>query len=184
MAFDCFASHLVASMPFRRFWIQSLRDIPHQAYRWETPPVSAQNLDRPFEFVAIEDLSLARPASSAAFAEHLHGAPTSHAINFPNLGGDAILVVPTPSRMGSSGNHSAQSATGDAYCHLGDFTRHASEGQQHKFWARVGQTFLKRVAQRPVWLSTAGDGVPWLHVRLDDYPKYYAYSPYRDAPNL
>jgi NADH:ubiquinone oxidoreductase subunit len=37
-----------------------------------------------------------------------------------------------------------------------------------------------RVGEQPVWLSTAGMGVAWLHVRLDDRPKYYGYSPYRD----
>lgn len=35
-----------------------------------------------------------------------------------------------------------------------------------------------RVGTRPVWLSTAGAGVAWLHVRLDDRPKYYSYRPY------
>ena len=25
-------------------------------------------------------------------------------------------------------------------------------------------------------------GVPWLHVRLDDSPKYYGYGPYRKGP--
>jgi hypothetical protein len=30
-----------------------------------------------------------------------------------------------------------------------------------------------------VWLSTAGAGVPWLHVRLDDAPKYYGHAAYR-----
>jgi len=31
----------------------------------------------------------------------------------------------------------------------------------------------------PTWLSTAGGGVAWLHVRLDTRPKYYRYNPYR-----
>ena len=29
-----------------------------------------------------------------------------------------------------------------------------------------------RIDDRPLWLSTAGDGVAWLHVRLDQRPKY------------
>ena len=37
----------------------------------------------------------------------------------------------------------------------------------------------RRVGARPVWLSTAGAGVSWLHVRLDDRPKYYGCGPYR-----
>ncbi len=35
-----------------------------------------------------------------------------------------------------------------------------------------------RVGDRPTWLSTAGHGVAWLHVRLDTRPKYYRYTPY------
>lgn len=31
-------------------------------------------------------------------------------------------------------------------------------------------------------LSTAGAGVRWLHVRVDDRPKYYHYRPYPQAP--
>ena len=39
----------------------------------------------------------------------------------------------------------------------------------------------RRLSAKPVWLSTAGAGVSWLHVRLDDRPKYYGYAPYREA---
>ena len=38
-----------------------------------------------------------------------------------------------------------------------------------------------RVNEIPVWLSTAGGGVAWLHVRLDDRPKYYSYAPYKNV---
>ena len=40
-------------------------------------------------------------------------------------------------------------------------------------------TMEKRISDRAVWLSTAGAGVPALHMRLDDRPKYYHYDPYR-----
>jgi hypothetical protein len=33
-------------------------------------------------------------------------------------------------------------------------------------------------AGRRFWISTSGLGVPWVHVRLDSYPKYYQYRPY------
>ena len=39
-----------------------------------------------------------------------------------------------------------------------------------------------RVGAAPVWLNTAGAGVPWLHARLDGGPKYYHHAPYRRAP--
>jgi hypothetical protein len=46
---------------------------------------------------------------------------------------------------------------------------------------------LSRSFALPGWissqpLSTAGAGVSWLHVRLDDHPKYYSYEPYQQDP--
>ncbi len=43
---------------------------------------------------------------------------------------------------------------------------------------------LKRVSRKPVWLNTAGGGVAWLHVRLDDRPKYYGYQNYKSSSLL
>ncbi len=40
----------------------------------------------------------------------------------------------------------------------------------------------QRIGAMPVWLSTAGAGVSWLHVRLDTRPKYYHHGPYRQPP--
>ena len=31
---------------------------------------------------------------------------------------------------------------------------------------------------RPMWLSTCGTGVAWVHMRLDQRPKYYTYTPF------
>lgn len=31
---------------------------------------------------------------------------------------------------------------------------------------------------KPVWLSTSGMGIPWLHMRLDQKPKYYSFEPF------
>ena len=38
---------------------------------------------------------------------------------------------------------------------------------------------LHRSPEETTWLSTSGLGVYWLHVRLDSYPKYYTYRPYK-----
>lgn len=178
---DCFASHLATSAPFRKFIQQTLSEIPYRAYRWECPPATAATMDRPMEFVVIDDSYLDRPASDRAFAEHLRHAANADAITFANLGGDAILVVPTPTPLATHPDSATPKPAPSAnYCHLGSFTQTAPLEQQLSFWQLVGQSFMKRLGAQPVWLSTAGDGVPWLHVRLDDYPKYYAYAPYRN----
>nr|WP_218152073.1 hypothetical protein [Nitrosomonas communis] len=67
------------------------------------------------------------------------------------------------------------------YGHLGAFLRQAPARQRHSLWRSVGSAMERRLGVKPVWLSTAGAGVSWLHVRLDDRPKYYGYVPYRSA---
>ncbi|MBL8794435.1 MAG: hypothetical protein JNM56_11055 [Planctomycetia bacterium] len=144
-----------------------LAEVPFSAYRWETPPATATTTARPFEFVVLDSPGLARQPEPEAFAEQFRAAPGVDVIQFANLGGDAILIVPCPQ------------AAPSAYGHLAAFVREAPEAQRHALWQRVGAALARRVGERPVWLSTAGAGVSWLHVRLDDRPKYYGYRPYR-----
>ena len=154
---------------FRAWFNGLLADTPFSAIRWETPHVTASmTAMRVFEFVVIEDRSLLRPSQPEVFAPHFED--DSVVVTFPNLGRDAVLVAPCP--LGEF----------DAYGHLTAFVRGAPEGQRDALWQAVGEAMLVRVGARPVWLSTAGDGVSWLHVRLDDRPKYYAWGPYRQEP--
>ena len=152
---------------FRAFFLDVLANAPFSAFRWETPPITAATANRGFEFVLLNSPGLARPPEPAAFAEHFSGAGGEVAIAFANLGGDARLVVPSPQ------------AAPAAYGHIAAFVRQAPDSQQHALWQLVGTAMQERLSDRPVWLSTAGGGVAWLHVRLDDRPKYYGYAPYR-----
>jgi hypothetical protein len=152
---------------FRAFFNALLADCPFAAFRWETPPVTAATADRPFEFVLLDSPGLARRPDRDAFAEHF--APGGSVVSFANLGGDAILVVPTP--LGPDA----------AYGHLAAFVREAPDAQRHALWEMVGREMERRLSAAPVWLSTAGAGVSWLHVRLDDRPKYYGHAEYRGA---
>ena len=38
-----------------------------------------------------------------------------------------------------------------------------------------------RIDSNPLWLSTLGLGVAWVHIRLDRTPKYYQYAPDRTS---
>ena len=152
--------------PFRSFFFALLKDVPFSAYRWETPPVTARAVSRPFEFVLLDSPALARPPDANAFAAHFSDADVEVVV-FENLGKDATLVVPAPRGPAA------------AYGHLAAFTRQASEPQNHALWQAVGQTMQQHLAERPLWLSTAGGGVAWLHVRLDVRPKYYRFDPYK-----
>lgn len=140
---------------------------PFRALRFETPALTTSSADSPFEFVLIDAPSLDRPACATDFAEHF--ATQARVVDFPNLSGDAHLVVPTPP---PSGHDLA------CHAHLAAFARGAAPAARTALWRAVGRVTLARIGQQPRWLSTAGDGVPWLHVRLDSRPKYYRYRPY------
>jgi hypothetical protein len=154
------------SRPFHTFFMALLADAPYQAYFWETPQVSRATAGRAFECVLVDSPGLAGMApEQGAFASHF--TPGQLVTTFANLGGDVLLVAP------------AQQGPPGAYIHLAAFVRQASASQQDALWQAVGNAVASRISAEPLWLSTSGLGVGWLHVRLDDRPKYYTYAPYR-----
>lgn len=155
---------------FRDFFIRLLADSPCEAFFWETPPLTRSSLNDEFEFVLVNSPQLAgvRPDQNSFTNRFRSADPDQSVIEFSNLGGDAALVVPCP----------MEAAT--AYTHLATFSRGAPEQQQHNLWATVGTALERRISDKPIWLSTSGLGVFWLHIRLDSYPKYYTHPPYRD----
>lgn len=157
-------------MEFRSWFLALLGDSPFSAFRWETPPITSETANRSFEFVLLDSPELATKPDAKAFAEHFSAATEDGVVEFPNLGKDAILVVPCPSGPPS------------AYGHLAAFVRQAPVAQRQALWELVGAAMQRRLSPKPVWLSTAGAGVSWLHVRLDDRPKYYGYRAYREPP--
>jgi len=154
---------------FRSFFIGLLADAPFSAFRWETPPVTRATADRDFEFVLLSSSFLDRPVDSSAFADHFNNADAEEVVAFPNLGGDAVMVAPRAV------------ASKSIYGHLASFVRQAPERQIHELWQVVARAMHDRLSDRPVWLSTAGMGVSWLHIRLDSRPKYYGHAPYKLA---
>jgi len=155
---------------FRQYLTRLLAGTSNAAFRWETPPVSKSNLDRPFEFVLTSDPHLETRPESKVFESYFTGPNTDAAVlAVPNLGKTAILVVP---------RQIDEAAT---YTHFATFLRRAPSQQVHALWRCVGKTALHRISTVPQWISTAGGGVAWLHVRIENVPKYYSYRPYANA---
>lgn len=169
--------------PHRR-WLEALRDdadargvltealraAPFRAYLWETPAAVPGDDDTTAEMAVIDSPSLGRTRTdSSAFAQAFRAANGSIA-TFANLGGDAVLVAPHPVHAPGSP-------------HLAAFVRSASERVVDALWTAVADAVSEWLAahHRPVWVSTSGLAVPWLHVRLDSVPKYYAYRAYATA---
>jgi len=74
----------------------------------------------------------------------------------------------------------APSETG-SYPHLAAFLRTAPPGQIDALFHAVGDAIASWPGRTPPWVSTAGMGVPWLHVRIDSRPKYFRHAPYRSV---
>jgi hypothetical protein len=154
---------------FCRFFTSTMVASEFEAFFWETPAITKATLNHPFEFVLVSAPSLndLRPEPNA-FSEHFKAHPTAQIVTFTNLGRDATLVVPAPL------------AEASCYTHLASFLRRAPEKQTSALWQNVYAALASRTSNVPVWVSTAGMGVSWLHVRLDSRPKYYRHGPYRN----
>ena len=158
------------SETFRSFFISLLEEVPYPAYFWETPAVTADTVEQPFEFVVVDSpgLSDVKPDPSA-FRQYFDSVNSKQEIvTFFNLGKDASLIAPCPR------------APLSAYPHLAAFIRRAPDQQKHALWQIVGRVLEQRLDSKPLWLSSAGLGVYWLHLRLDSRPKYYSFQAYRE----
>jgi hypothetical protein len=156
---------------FRLFLTEQLKQSEYSAFRWEAPSIETNTRSRDFEFVLLDDPSFTkRKTDTEAYKSYF--APThdeNGIVSFANLSGDATLIVPSPR------------TTEDAYGHFASFLRKAPLLQIDAMWKKIGDVVLGTISDRPLWLSTAGGGVAWLHVRLDSTPKYYGYAPYRNG---
>ena len=155
---------------FRIFFTSILSSVDFSAYFWETPPITLSTINKKFEFVLVKSPQLARVKSNPnPFQEYFrHTSSNQKIITFPNLQQDALLVVPCPI------------AEKEIYCHLASFVRKAPEIQNHLLWQTLSQAITQKLDEnKPIWVSTSGLGVYWLHIRLDSFPKYYNFQPYK-----
>lgn len=155
---------------FREYLTSLLAESKYSAFRWETPPISKAKLGRSFEFVLVDDPYLDMPPEPDVFGPYF-ATTKDHTtvLPIPNLGNTAMMVVP-------------KELVGlNAYAHVAAFVRKAPQAQIHALWQCVASTAKARLSAEPMWISTAGGGVSWLHVRIEHSPKYYSYRPYANA---
>lgn len=160
----------VNNATFRTGFTELLASSPFDAFRWETPALTKLNASQPFRFVFWNEPEfVSRSTDGTAFEDYFSAdQDLCGVVSFANLRGDATLVVPSPRTSNS------------AYGHLAAFLRRGPRDQVDALWRVVGQTVRFKLGASPIWLSTAGGGVAWLHVRVDAFPKYYGYVPYTE----
>lgn len=151
---------------------KKLAELPFKAFFLEFPPLTKERLGNPANFVVVRAKALEGiQANPLPFWRYLRLGKNKEVISFVNLGRDAQLVVPTP-----------KSEDDQVYAHLATFLRRAPQKQIRELWQEVSKQMNSQLDQnpsKPVWLSTSGLGVYWLHLRLDSRPKYYTYQPYK-----
>lgn len=160
---------LGADPAFRDYLSGLLRRVAFPSYRLELPPLSAATVSEPFEFVVVDDPRLEVPPEPAVFASYFEPPVDAPVRTVANLGGTARLIVPR------------QIGAAEHYAHLARFLRGAPAPQVHALWQCVAAGVLADLDDEPLWVSTAGGGVAWLHVRLERHPKYYRHRPYAAA---
>jgi hypothetical protein len=160
---------------FCAHWCDTLAALTMDACFWELPPLTSASSGDAFECVMrpAPELATAQPQAQP-FAEHFerHADPAEAAAVFAGLGRDAMMIAPCPR------------APHAAYTHLLAFVRAAPRWQSVAIWPILVRTVASLRAagarQQPLWISTSGSGVYWLHLRLDSRPKYYQHVPYTD----
>ncbi|MBN8742301.1 MAG: hypothetical protein BGP24_04685 [Lysobacterales bacterium 69-70] len=153
---------------FRAFWTHCLREAGFAAYCWECPPLMPRTVRRPFECVFVDSPGLIDSAADPMpFAAHFR--LRKPVVVFDNPGRDAALIAPCPT------------AAYTDYSHLARFLATAEDAQIDALWKALGETAATYRGEHPLWISTAGLGVAWLHIRLDRRPKYYRHAAYRTA---
>ena len=135
---------------------------------WECAVIGPATLHKDFECVALRADHFGRrtPVPDAFADKFARARPGDEVVSFPNIEGDSLLVAPLP--------------LGDltAHGHIARFVKHARPSQVGAFFAQLAGHAVLRAQTQPVWMSTAGDAVAWLHGRLDSRPKYYRFQPY------
>jgi len=165
LTFKEFFGLLQDDQNFARWYTELLKSSSLTSYFWEYPPLTTSSFGCGMEFVLIDAPALGRMRpDTEAFRSHFFGEEVAI---FQNLGGDATLIAPSP----------ADSSPG--YAHLAAFLYEAPASQVRAIWQSVGRTISKSLSDKPIWLSTSGLGVAWLHIRLDSSPKYYQHQPYK-----
>ncbi len=154
---------------FQDFYTETLLQYGGKGCFWEHPRLDRAMVNEPYEGVIIRtDAFTKLTADFSPFAGAVQ--PDQSVSVFPNLVGTARLIVPNqPESPEVNGRD------------LIAFLASAPGPLRHKFWRTVGMEVARAIAEGAAfrYLSTHGLGVRWLHVRLEQRPKYYHHRPYR-----
>lgn len=129
---------------------------------WEFPPYSNQSSNNYAEFALIKCGSFGN-INGENFADYFKNKSDGEIVIFDNLSGDTKLITI------NSTNKNDQT-----FCHIMNFMTGSTNENKHNLLMAIGREMLKYTnSQNNMYLSTHGHGVPYLHVRICNKPKYY-----------
>lgn len=156
--------------------ISILKLNPFKAYYLEFNPVSCDLLSETiFEFVVTKTTGFVNKTDITTFGELNLNTKSNDIYIFNNLSKTSILISPCY-------NHKYNI---NVYNNICTFMRSSNLEQQilllkNSFFQYLTQ--LQKNKNKLLWLSTHGKGVGWLHIRIDNSPKYQSYLPYKKYP--
>ena len=169
-----FLTKLTNSYDARRNFVQTIISSNFNNLYLEFPVLSKKTYLNQTEFVVIE----ANPFQNSDWTQFknqlkslIDSKSDQSVTSFYNLTNDTLLVAPIPN------NNSSDSSSN----HLINFLKHGPDNQLHELIKIFALNALRLANDnKQVYISTHGRGVPWLHVRLSETPKYYQHMDYID----
>ena len=125
-------------------------------------------------------MSLNRRPQDYIFREYFVD-PQCLSVNFLSLAKDSTLISPCP----PSGINQKPNDIKKQYVHLATFVKNGPIEKVKDVLKESARIMLEKLntTPDPWWFSTSGNGVAWLHVRVDPRPKYYQYNGYKTYDN-
>jgi len=112
-----------------------------------------------FEFIFADSFE---EANSRDFADKFIRKPIRSIITFENKSGDTELISVVPTMIPKD----------DLICSdIMSFMVNFNKESKINLLNTIGKKMLSK--NKPCYLSTHGRGVPWIHIRICDTPKYY-----------
>ena len=154
--------------------ISILKLIVFESYYLEFNPTSWNSLENTiFEFVIIKTTAFTNKTDIITFGESNINTNSNNIYTFYNLSKSSILISPHY-------NHNYDMNTYNNIC---TFMRTSNFKQQFLLLTIAFAQYqiqLKKNINKLLWLSTHGKGIGWLHIRIDNTPKYISFQSYKN----
>lgn len=140
----------------------------YKAVYLEFPKLNTKNLNNKFECVILEAIEL---INSNPNPQAFGISCSDLVICTRNKSKDAELIIPN---LNSSNN----------YAHLFLFLdpencQPPENNLYYYFWKSAAIVIKEQInCNKNIWISTSGLGIPWLHLRISEIPKYYRFQKY------